>query len=284
MHFFTSLLSLCFISLLWTSGVSAKSTVFDLNELVDREIAAGARVSIKSSLSRSELQQRFRSCVPLESKPYTGIWDSSLDERVFTSKEVADLMKCDSQHCAFNFLPEEISQLAPAKSEADRIRLFKEFYQTRYLRKTGLAAERAEHLTKSSDNPFDSCKSSKLNQLIDNRPSADWPMRLGVAHYNPRMRPTTRLLQGDFFQADNGDLCFADVFIYSNHYDLDRLELWRLTEQAPGQWILELQIRHRIDLLNTWFRRLNKGALRDELRFLVEDQARQASTCLLAKP
>ena len=266
------------------SPTNPGTVVFDIDELADREIASGARISLQFKSPIDSLSARFKSCVPVESKEFKGYWESGLDSQIFTSKELADLDDCDLRGCAFNFLPDEIEQLDKTQTEADRVKLFKSFYHDRFLGKRSLDPNRAKHLIKSSERPFTICNSNHLNQLLDKRPLNTWPFRISVAHYNPRMRPTTRLLQGDFFNSESGDLCFADVFVYSNHYDLDRAEIWRLKKVAPLQVDLELQVRHRIDLLNTWFRRLNKGSLRDELRQLLEQQIRQAASCLSSPP
>lgn len=255
-----------------------------LNELVDREIAAGSKIEIDLPAETADFSQRFRKCVPIESKVFDGQWSESLDARIFTQRELSDLMKCSAKSCAHNFLPGEIDQLTQAKTEAEKIQLFKQFYKNRYLRQASVSPERAQFLIRAKDRPFDICQSSRFNQLLDQRPKIDWPMRLSLAQYGHRMRPTTRLLQGDFYTSDSGDLCFADAFVYSNHYDLDRVEVWRWRQSSPSRGALELQVRHRIDLLNTWYRRLNKGTLRDELRQIVENHVRQAASCLTSKP
>jgi hypothetical protein len=265
-------------------SIQTDPSVFSLDELIDREIAAGSRIEMEIQLDPQKLADRFKKCIPVESQIFNGQWNESLDSRIFTTKELSDLMKCNSKSCAHNFLPQEIDQLTKAQTESERIQLFKQFYKNRYLRQASVSPERARFLIRTKDRPFQICQSTRFNQLLDDRPNTHWPMRLSLAHYDQRMRPTTRLLQGDFYTSDSGDLCFADAFVYSNHYDLDRIEVWRWKQSSPSTGSLELQVRHRIDLLNTWYRRLNKGALREELRQIVENHVRQAASCLSSKP
>jgi hypothetical protein len=259
-------------------------SVFSLDELMDREIAAGSKMELEIHLDPQKLSERFKQCIPIESQIFDGQWNESLDSRIFTAKELSDLMNCNPKSCAHNFLPQEIDLLTKAQTEGEKIQLFKQFYKNRYLRQASVSPDRAKFLIRTKDRPFQVCQSSRFNQLLDERPNVSWPMRLSLAHYDQRMRPTTRLLLGDFYTSDTGDLCFADAFVYSNHYDLDRIEVWRWKQSSQSMGTLELQVRHRIDLLNTWYRRLSKGTLREELRQIVENHVRQAASCLSSKP
>jgi hypothetical protein len=265
-------------------SLEIEPSVFSLEELIDREIAAGSRIEMEIQLNPQKLADRFKMCIPIESQTFDGQWNESLDSRIFTTKELSDLMKCNPKSCAHNFLPQEIDLLTKAQTEGEKVQLFKQFYKNRYLRQASVSPDRAKFLIRAKDRPFQICQSTRLNQLLDERPNTNWPMRLSLAHYDQRMRPTTRLLQGDFYTSDSGDLCFADAFVYSNHYDLDRIEVWRWKQSSISTGSLELQVRHRIDLLNTWYRRLNKGALREELRQIVENHVRQAASCISSKP
>jgi len=255
--------------------VHASPEIQGIKELRDEEIAAHGILDLGQSFSEAN----FKSCIPQESIPYPKVWPQELQDKVFAGEAMGDLMKCRPKRCAFNFLNSELETYQDLKSEEERQAKFIEFYANRVSGKTGIDEARSRMFIRGKDKAFSICSSPEMDRLLDSRPLKAEAYRLSHIRYNPRMRQTTRIVQGLFFKnKSEPGFCYAEAMTFSDHYDLDRVETWRLSGN-----ILELQVRHRIDLLNTWFRRLNKGSLRKELDGLVRSQLNLAAECLKSK-
>lgn len=241
----------------------------DLEEWHDFEIASAGRVQV------SELVNPFLSCVPQESQPFPTLWPQSLTDSIFRPKELRDLMGCHSQKCLFNFLPAEVAELEKASSENERKRLYRRFYEDRAAGRTGLDPRKERNFIRKAEG-WGACSSQELEDLLKRRPLQDRGYRLSHVHYDERMRPTTRLLQSATYRVGDTE-CYAEALLFADHYDVDRVEVWSRNKRTKE---LRLEVRHRIDLLNTWVRRLNKNAFRRELRELVENQVKAAKACI----
>jgi len=257
----------------------------EIKELHEREIAADGRMRFSGHLPN----KLFLACSPRESRPYQESWDADLLEKVFDAQATKDLMNCGAKSCAFNFLPEELSILSDLKGKEERFAAYQKFYSNRAHLKTRIDDKRSPYFIRSQDEAFDFCQSQAMDDLLDHRPLKQIPFRLSHVHYNPRSRQTTRLVQGLSYplKAKKDGVCYAEALIFSDHYDLERVEVWkmeRIREDQKDYTEVQLQIRHRIDLLSTWFRRLNKGALRDELKNLVRSQLQEVANCVSGRP
>lgn len=189
-------------------------------------------------------------------------------------------MECRPDRCAYNFLPHEVEALSRLKNAEDRKRAYWEFFKNRVSRKTGLQENRTRFHIKSAHNLIEDCQSPGLASVLDNRMTKDTQFRLTHVQYQSQMRPTTRLLQSGYFQTPEKTYCFAEALIFSDHYDDDRVEVWSLKKTEAGS-TLKVQVRHRIDILNTWVRRIQaKEGLAQELDKVLERQIRDAASCL----
>lgn len=245
-----------------------------IEPLHDQEVAARGRITLDQQPSSA----RFAQCVPQESKPFKGVFSSYDEEFFFTKKERDDLMECSSKRCAFNFLPPEVIELEKITTLEGRKAFFKNAYQKRLDFKYGPDPKRSPLFIRYRDRAFERCgEGSALQDLLNNRPLRDLPFRLTLAKYNRNMRPTTRLSQGAFWTNKAG-ICYAEALVFSNHYDVDRVEVWSLQGQE-----LQLEVRHRIDLLNSWLRRLNKEHFIKETELIVDKQINDAKQCLQKK-
>lgn len=259
------------------SPLFAEVRVEKIDELSPREIAVKASLDIKSDVSF----EKFKSCIPRESFVFPESLSEELEKKIFLESELEDLMNCSTEKCAFNFLPYELEFLSKLKSAEKRKAAYFNFFKNRTRGLTPMNPRNDDLLIRSKDKAFDFCEGKELNELLDKRPLKDTAYRMSQVRYDTRMRPTTRLLQGEFFKTAKNNFCFAEAFIFSDHYDADRVELWQLSK-SPNTTTsnLQLQIRHRIDFLHTWFRRLQKGGLRDKLAEVAQSQLMEASECL----
>ncbi len=266
-----------FFGLSTISTYSQKIEFKPVAELHEQEIAAQATATLSQKISDAA----FLICTPRESFPFPKSWSSELKENVFAREALSDLMKCSPKKCAFNFLRPELEVLERLEKPEDFKNQFIQFYQDRVDGKTGLDTGRTPYFFRTGSTAEDFCPSPSLKTLIDNRPVKGFPFRLSLVRYNPRMRQTTRLLQGTSYPLgkNQSGVCYAEALLFSDHYDLDRLEVWKLERMDQGTRV-SVQVRHRIDLLNSWFRRLNKGALKDELKDLLEGQMKETLACL----
>ena len=246
-----------------------------LNELHDQEIASSAEIVLPFSPTHKD----FLSCVPRESIAYPKALPTDWFDKIFTQDEMFDLMKCSDSSCAFNFTPLELKQFESLKTPGERQTLFLKFYDDRVKGLMGIDPRKSAIFIRSKDNAFSECGTApELSKLLNQRPIRDFDWRLSVSKYSKNMRPTTRLLQGVSYQQD-GSFCYGEALVFSNHYDVDRVEVWSLT-RGTGWPRLKLQLRHRIDLLNSWARRLSKEKFRKEADEVVESDLTEAFKCL----
>jgi|GEM_PF-6842958 len=275
-------LSLLFSSILALHANPAKKPALQfsgpqvkkIDELNEREIAMEADLDFTGHIPKKKWMQ----CVPRESHPFPKKLSEEQKKDIFTKKEVKDLNKCSRKDCAFNFLPYEVDYLQKLKPDERKKAYFK-FYEDRVRGLTPMDPTKKDLMIRSKDHPFDFCLSPKLNKLLDDRPVSSLPFRLSHVHYDSRMRPTTRLLQGEYYQTKKGELCYAEALIFSDHYDIDRVELFGLM-QNKSEGSIRLVIRHRIDFLNSWFRRLEKGSLRSALIDVGQKEMNGLRACL----
>ncbi len=261
--------------LLITSLVSVE--VQRLKELDLQEVGAEALVKIKEEEFRTYVK-RFEACVPLESKPFKGKFSAEQSAALLDAKEVADLDDCKHDRCAFNFLKQELLELAALAKGAPRQNYLQDAYAKRSRYELGIDPQRSQLFLRGRDAAFGYCgESPSVERLLNQRPLKDTAFRLSTTKYHPKMRPTTRLSQGIYWKQGYAS-CYAEALIYSNHYDIDRVEVWSLTPDS-----FRLQMRHRVDLLNSWFRRLNKEKFRKQAESIVEDQIKEAVECLKNK-
>jgi len=274
--FFTSLLSLV---------ISLPRSHVELTRLVDldpQEVAVKGEISISQSVTK----EKFRSCVPRESIAFPSTLPANLSSKIFEKKELSDWLQCSPTKCAFNFRPQELKELENAKTEESRKNKFFEFYKNRVDGKTpALDTSNVTLLIRSKSDPFEDCASSpEFKKLLDERPVKGWNYRFSVVKYRDNMRPTARLLQGVFSEPKPKTFCYTEALLFSDHYDSDRIEVWSLlqsdtpSESSPSK--LRLQIRHRVDLLNTWVRRINKPAFVNPLNETIDAQLVEAAACL----
>ncbi|MBN8556005.1 MAG: hypothetical protein J0L93_11210 [Deltaproteobacteria bacterium] len=230
-------------------------------------------------------EKTLKACIPQESIPFPQTLPKEWEAKIFDESPMEALMKCTRRDCAFNFSPKELAQLEKAKSPDERKKLYWEFYKRRVAHKEKTDDESARLFIRSKDKAFADCDGAEFHKLLDQRPVANPTYRLSHIQYNPRMRPTTRLLQGEWFSA-NGNLCYAESLLFSDHYDAERIEVWSVKtdpNKSKPKTKIQLQIRHRVDLLNTWLRRLNKEGVRVELDDLIKSQLEQVGECFKKK-
>lgn len=261
-----------FLTSLLLSLVNAKVDAEFLDETHDREIAVRATIHVRAAVN----EKSFSRCVPRESRAFPFDLPGDLKEKIFISSELKDLMKCSPQDCAFNFNPQELEQLEKKSNPQERQELYWNFFTNRVLGKT--KPEASPFRIGSQNARLSSCQNADLNKLLDQRPLPKAFWRLSHVRYSAKMRPTTRLLQGLPYR-DASNLCYAEALIFSDHYDNDRIEVWTWAPEDGGS-LLQVEVRHRVDLLNTWIRRLNKQSLRDELKKALTEQIQSASDCL----
>lgn len=246
--------------------------VSKLSELSNREIAAEAKVAFDISLT----QEAWNQCLPVDSIPFPKELSEETQARIFKSQELEDLTKCKPDDCAFEFLPLERKKLAQINEAEAAKEAYWQFYKDRKLMRTGMTQSNFSHLLRSRDEAFSICKSEEFNELIDKRPLRGFEFRLQVDDHDSRARPTTRLLQSyRFTNQRQKEICYGEVLIFADHYDLDRIELWSL---KPG--LITLQVRHRLDFLHSWLRRLRKPELRKALQERAESEMGELLGCL----
>lgn len=255
-----------------STALAANVQVKGLDELDDLEVGAKATTELDFKISKAA----FEACIPQESKPFPQTLTADLESQIFTKKELNDWMDCELGECAFNFLNVDLQELVGLKTPEDYKMKFFQLLKDRTTRKTGIDPARSKHFLRSSDNAFQSCQSAELAQLLDSRPLKT-DFRLSVVRYSSKMRPTTRITQGLTYPSIDGGLCYAEALIFSTHYDVDRVETWKTLGSA-----LTYEFRYRIDLLNTWFRRLSKNKFRDEARRIAQEQMTKAIDCLVS--
>lgn len=250
--------------------------VQSIGEKSNREVSAQATLPFHRTIT----QDQWRACVPTDSIAFPHELPKDLQDIVFRKNELQDLMKCDRDSCAFNFLPKEIEDLEKAEGEDQHKTLYWQFYKDRKNLKTPITKKNESHLIRSKDKAFDVCQAKPLAELLDSRPQSQFDWRLEVAVTDSRARPTTRLLQSTrFINESEKELCYAEALIFADHYDLDRIEVWSL---KPG--LITLQARHRLDFLHSWLRRLRKPELRKMIEDWAGDKLKRVQACLAESP
>ncbi len=266
--------------MLWTSVVAAENLPTPVlhkksKAIHERELVADVRLSLGSKLSA----KKFSSCVPRSGKNFPEKLNKNLEKQIFTEKEMADLKKCKVNECAFRFRQDERAIIHQAKSEDEIKKAFFSFYQERLRDRVTPYSHEAEHRMTSSQEAFDFCSSKEFDRLLKDRKHPQAKNLLQVERYDDRMRPTTRLNRGLFFTGPESRSCFAEVLVFSNHYDLDRVEVWSIDQKE-----LRLFVRQRIDFLNSWWRRLRKGDLEEVLQKWAQEEMLEMLSCLSEKP
>lgn len=251
--------------------ISSEPEVKTISELHVQEIAIEGSFLLKEKTGSS-----FTSCIPQESKVFTGEFPEEIQKSIFRPSELNALMKCSHHNCAFNFLFPELQSLEALKTEEERKKAYLQFFKNRMIGKTVPFAPQTTLWIRSQEKAFSFCDSSEFSKLLDERPLKKYPYRFQHAQYQSRMRPTTRLTQGLFFE---NNTCYAEVLIFSDHYDGERVEIWQ-AKSVPEGLKIRVQIRHRLDFLTSWFRRLNKSSLRDALKEQIKKQLDQVKNCL----
>jgi len=273
------MLKLTSLMSLWLVGAPQSQDaprLVEISPLVDREIAVLVEVDLKTTPKKA-----FSSCVPRESLLFPKGLTTKLSEKIFTKKELSDFKACKPGSCKHNFLDEEIEQLIKSepKSDEDYKNSFFTFYENRVKQKTPILLQESRWKISSDAKPISFCEGAQADAILNQRPTPKANFRLSVVQYDPKMRPTTRLLQGIFFQdSKNKSACFIESLLFSNHYDLDRIEAWELNSENK----LKLLVRHRIDLLSTWFRRLQKPTLQKSLEKAALSEVLEAKNCLIS--
>jgi len=269
------------ISHLWLGLEGAKERpaveLQKIEELNEREIATAASFEITSKKSWDEVKK----CLAVDSQSFPEKLSPDLEQKIFVKKELADLMKCNSRDCAFNFLPYELEYLEKLKTEEQRKEAYFKFFQNRIKGLTPMDPTKADLIIRSSKESFPECQSPILDKFLSQRPLGKADFRLSLVKYDDRMRPTTRLLQSMSFMKSPNQYCYAEALIFSDHYDAERIELWSVSKRADV-YEISLKIRDRIDFLNSWFRRLQKGSLRKALEKLVQEQSQNMLRCIVA--
>jgi hypothetical protein len=246
-----------------------------LSELNEKEVGATAELEIDHAMTDDD----FKACVPRDSIAYPKTFSDDLQSEIFTKEEARGLDECAPNDCKFNFLSPEALALKNAKDLDAKKALFKKFYDERTQGLKGVDPNRGNQFLRSKDKPFEGpCVGSDLDKLLNARPVRTMPFRLSIVKYEKRMRPTTRLLQGIYWNRNNA-YCYGDALVFSDHYDIDRVQLWSAVKTDTGR-ILQLQFRSRIDLLNSWARRLNKEKFRREAKQIAFSEMDMVEACL----
>ena len=272
------MLKLTSLMSLWLVGASQSQdapNMVEISPLVDREIAVLVEVDLKTTPKKA-----FSSCVPRESILFPKALAASLSEKIFTKKELSDFKACKPGSCKHNFLDKEIELFikSDTRSDEDYKDKFFLFYENRVKQKTPILLQDSNWKISSAAKPLTFCEGAQADAILNQRPAPKANFRLSVVQYDPKMRPTTRLLQGVFFQdSKTKSSCFLESLLFSNHYDLDRIEAWELNSENK----LKLLVRHRIDLLSTWFRRLQKPKLQKSLETAAIEEVLAARNCLI---
>lgn len=246
-----------------------------LKELHDEEVAASGELVLESAVSDAD----FKACAALSSEPFPRSFSNDHEAQIFTEEETKALNDCEQGDCKFNFLPSEIIAIHNAADLETRKKLFFRFYEERTRGLKGIDPHRSSKFIRSADQPFDECEGEDFNRLLNARPLKNTPYRLSIVKYDRRMRPTTRLTQGVYWTGPKDQLCFAEALIFSDHYDVDRVQLWSLKKTATGA-SLKIQLRTRIDLLNSWVRRLSKEKFRKQVKQIVFNEISMLDACL----
>jgi hypothetical protein len=257
------------ILLFFPIGSSAQSV--SITELHDREIAVLYRMELLKTPHTSQLKKCLASRGQEFPKNFSGLWD----KQIFTSKEFGDLKACEISDCAFRFRADERSEIQKAKSDQQIKDLVYRFYEDRLKGRVEPYAHEAHLRIQESSASFEFCASPSLDQLLTERSPNPAQTVFEVVQYDTRMRPTARMSRILSFNTAQGAACWSKALLFSNHYEVDRVEVWRLQKNE-----LRLSVRQRIDFLHSWWRRLRKGELREPLHQWAGDEIKAVAQCL----
>lgn len=255
----------------------------EIEELSDHEIAGEVWVDYKGKIKKEE----FFACLPRESKKFPKDFAAFLKEfgeKIFIEKEFEDLKACKPGDCKFNFKPDEQARIKKARAQNKPDDTFKQIYfryfQNRAKGKTELSEKKTSFFIRSSEKAFNFCKSKELDQLLQSRPDPKQEFRLANVRYSTRMRPTTRLTQTRAYSVSPNKHCFAEALIFSDHYDVEKIDIWRMHQKEAQEGEIRLVVRHRLDFLTTFWRRLQKGGLRKALIRESTDDIQELVDCI----
>lgn len=243
-----------------------------MKTLHDHELAAYAEITELENLS----WQSFQKCSPQESQLFPKDLSAERKEEIFIAREMRDLKSCKAQDCAFNFTAEERDQIGALESDEEIQKTFFEFYKSRVEKPRELHPLIEKFKISKVEPALSVCQGPELKALVEKRPLKDWPYRLASVRYESQMRPTTRLTQGKHFK-ENGNFCFAEALIFSNHYDVELLKVWRY---QPEEKQLRVELRYRVDFLSTWFRRLQKPRLQAAIEEVLTEEMESFKNCV----
>ncbi|TVQ81143.1 MAG: hypothetical protein EA369_00590 [Bradymonadales bacterium] len=250
----------------------ARVNISSMKTLHDHETAAKAELAFDRDVS----VESFKACSPQESRPFPSELSEELQSTIFISREMRDLRNCSRDSCPFNFTPDERELIGKQSSDAEIKKTFFQFYNERVSGEREIDIFFQKFLIQDARKAFSVCESKELDQLVKGRPLASWPFWLSAVRYDGQMRPTTRLTQGKHFVTGN-EQCFAEALVFSNHYDVELIKVWSF---LPKERKLTVEVRHRVDFLTTWFRRLQKPRLQSALEEALESEVRQFLACL----
>jgi hypothetical protein len=248
--------------------------VSQLSELHDQEVGAMAELSLDFAPSEKD----FYACTPKSSIPFPPRFDELISQQIFTDEETHALMDCSPKDCKFNLLPQELIILDSLEDLGARKAALYRFYEERILGLKGIDPGRGALFIRSRDHGFEDCEGSELQKLLNERPIKGGEFRLQIVRYEKKMRPTARLNQRLFWKR-NEVLCAAEALIFSDHYDVDWVQVWSL-QKKDARHLLKVQLRNRIDLLTTWVRRLNKDKFRKRALQIAFQEISEVQACL----
>lgn len=249
-----------------------------VQELHEREIAIELSVLLPKTYSDAKLN----ACIGKSFQDFPQEFKGSLADAIFTKKELEDLKDCEVTDCAFRFRPDERAELERLKDSTAIQKKVYEFYAQRARDRVLPYSWESEFRLDSTDKGFPFCQHPDFSELLKNRKHKNAQNKIQVVRgTDKRMRPTTRLSRSLRYTGKAGEICYADVLLFSNHYDLDRIEVWGVAPADPKKpRHLRLLVRQRIDFLNSWWRRLRKGDLRDALEGWGKKEVLDTLQCL----
>ncbi len=262
---------LSFFLLLGSQAICAQTPVSkEIGETHEREIA----VDIRTILSKPISEDVWKNCLPQKGTGFPNAWNAALEDKIFAKKELPDTKECKVTSCAFRYRPDERADLQKAKTDAAIKKKVLEFYTDRAKGRVQPYAHEEEFRIQKGEGAFDFCKSSDFDQLLKERNHSKAVTLIKVDLGKKSMRPTTRLTRGLSFSSGKS-LCWAEALLFSNHYDLDRIELW---EASPQE--LRFVIRERLDFLHSWWRRARKKEITEVLEAWAIDETNRVLACM----
>jgi len=256
--------------LITPSVYGQKAVSKEIEDTHEREISVDIRVKLSKPISES----RWKSCFPQRDSHFPEAWTAKLEEKIFGDKELGDLKECKVTSCAFRYRPDERAELHNIKTEVELKKKVLEFYKNRASGRVLPYAHEEEFRIQKSNEAFDFCKSEDVDQLLKTRDHPKAITLIKVDQGEKRMRPTTRLVRGLAYPSGKS-WCWAEALVFSNHYDLDRVELWEASNAE-----LRLVVRERLDFLHSWWRRMRKGEIQNVLEKWAIDEVNELFACV----